>query len=89
MSATFTQIGIALIIAGLLLIVSSLILALLKHPRGLRGSRLAGGGVVFIGPFPIVFASSKSMAKILLAIALLIFMVFIILEVALVFGPIG
>ncbi|MBS7639938.1 DUF131 domain-containing protein [Candidatus Bathyarchaeota archaeon] len=70
--------GFALIIIGLII---SLIAALMMVLGGLRGRRVRGGGLIMIGPIPIIFGTDREAAKILiilstvLIIAALIFVV--------------
>lgn len=61
--------GAALVILGILLIVLSL---LISGARGVREGGAEAGGVVMIGPLPIVFGTSQraAIAAMVLAIAL-------------------
>ena len=59
------ELGFLLFIAGFILVfVSALLLA--------GGGRARGGGLVLIGPFPIVFGSDTGVVKWLLAFGLLL-----------------
>ncbi len=60
--------GVALVFLGFLLIFLGFLLGFTG-----RGGRVEGGGVVIIGPFPIVFASSERAAKALMILALVFF----------------
>ena len=66
-------VGFILILAGFVVV---FVAALLLFFRALRGKgRVRGGGVVMIGPFPIVFGTDKESVKtlLLLSIALIAF----------------
>ncbi len=71
MQQYLTILGISLIIAGLTLALISVVI-LLKKTR-FKGS---GGGVILIGPIPIVIGSDKRMTLILLALTLLVIVIF-------------
>jgi uncharacterized protein (TIGR00304 family) len=65
-----------LIMAAFFLIIVGMLLLLL---HGLReGGKVEGGGVLVIGPFPIVFGTNQRIARDLMIIAL-IFMVAVVL----------
>lgn len=70
MEETLFFMGIALIFLGFFL----MMIAAFVSGTG----KLEGGGVVFIGPFPIGFATSKRMMYLLLMISLIIFFMFLI-----------
>jgi len=61
-------IGFLLIFVGMLLIIASIIYEGVKR----RDVKVEGGGVVFIGPIPIVFGTNEKMVYISIAIALMI-----------------
>lgn len=63
------SLGFILIFLGMIVIMLGFILSL---PRG--ETKVEGGGVILIGPFPIVFGSSKESVKavVLLTIALIV-----------------
>lgn len=66
-------VGFVLILAGFVMV---LVAALLLFFKALRGKgRVRGGGVVMIGPFPIVFGTDRESVKMLLlfSIALIAF----------------
>ena len=60
-------IGIFAIVIGLLILAFS------------RSTKIEGGGVVFIGPFPIVFGTSERIVYIVLAITLLLMLIYLFL----------
>ena len=74
MDLLLTAIGLALIILGIILVMVSLASA---------RARVRGGGLILIGPFPIVFGD-RSMALVLLVVG--VFLVFIILFLGVILG---
>jgi len=64
-----------LVVSGIVLVFLGFLLIFLGFFLGFMGGkgRVEGGGVVIVGPFPIVFASSERMAKALMVIALVFF----------------
>jgi len=61
-------IGFLLIFIGIILIVASMIYEGFKR----RNIKIEGGGVVFIGPIPIVFGTNEKMIYVSIAIAFMI-----------------
>ena len=74
MDLLLTAIGLALIILGIILVTISLASA---------RARIRGGGLILIGPFPIIFGD-RSMASILLVVGM--FLVFIMLLLGIILG---
>jgi len=77
------NLGVVLVFAGFVLSLVAVVLLVLSGLRkGKVEGRMRGGGVVVIGPFPIVFGTDKESVKILLLLSivlvalLLVFMVF-------------
>jgi len=64
----FVLAGFLLIVAGVLLIFIGMLAGMLRAQG--EGTRVEGGGVIFIGPIPIVFGTSKSVAWYMLLAAL-------------------
>ena len=62
------HIGFLLIFVGIILIVASMIYEGFKR----RNMKIEGGGVVFIGPIPIVFGTNEKMVYVSITIALMI-----------------
>ena len=81
MNSLFYSIGLTLIFVGLLVIVIGFILEMIKgeEQRNQQQRKSEYGGVIFIGPIPIVFGSNKDIAKAMLIIAFVILLFFIIL----------
>ena len=62
------SLGTVLIFGGFALLLATILIPMFRAGR-LRGR---GGGVIIIGPLPIVFASDKQSAKILLILAIVL-----------------
>ncbi len=71
--------GLTLIILGFIVTFVAIFIMLIKSVSTRR--RMRGGGLIMIGPIPIIFGTDKETIKILiiLAIALMIFAVIIML----------
>jgi uncharacterized protein (TIGR00304 family) len=66
-SAAFYALGIALIFAGILMIVVAIILLSISSGKK-AGAK--GGGVILIGPIPIIFGTDKNAFKTVLLLSL-------------------
>lgn len=81
-------IGLSFVFLGILTIIVGIIVEILrgtnerKEHRQEEKSETEYGGVIFIGPIPIVFGSNKDMAKLALIIGVIMF-VFIIMIIIL------
>jgi len=75
------SIGILVILIGFALVIVGSILTLLKSKQ----TKTEGGFVFFIGPFPIVGATSREMFYALLVVSIVIFVISIILSKRLIF----
>ncbi len=71
MSIDLVVIGMILILVGIIFIVISILMYM-----GMGGE---AGGVVLIGPIPIVFGTSRRIIKILLPIILIVILIYILL----------
>jgi uncharacterized protein (TIGR00304 family) len=67
-------IGLILVLVGIFAIVIGLLILAFSKP-----TKVEGGGIVLIGPFPIVFGSSEKIVYIVLAIALTIMLLYLFL----------
>ena len=76
---TLAVLGLTFIILGFIVAFAAVLLLLIKN-ISLRG-KAKGGGILMIGPIPIIFGTDKEMMKVLigLAIVLMIFAVIIML----------
>jgi uncharacterized protein (TIGR00304 family) len=77
--ATLYGLGIALIFAGILVILLAIILLFISSIKG--EGRVRGGGAIIIGPFPIIFGTDKQSIKtvMLLSITLTILLIVLII----------
>lgn len=74
---------IVLLIAGLVLIILGFIVIILSYLAGAERKESVAGGVVVIGPIPIVFGSSIKAVKIVLVLAIILTILSILLTVLL------
>lgn len=69
------QLGLIFVMIGVITIFLGVIIALMKREKGVEG-----GGIIIIGPFPIVWGTSSKILKILSIITLL-FIILIVIEI--------
>jgi uncharacterized protein (TIGR00304 family) len=74
-AGTLYGLGIALIFAGILVIVAAILLLFISNTR--KAEKVKGGGAIIIGPIPIIFGTDKESIKtvLLLSLALTIILV--------------
>lgn len=73
---SLSSVGFFLVILGFLLAIVAVVALGLRSASG--SGRTRGGGVVLIGPFPIVFGTDRESAKVLMILAIvLIALVFV------------
>ena len=77
-SVIFT-IGLFLVIAGFVIAILVSFLAILRSMRG--GEKVRGGGVVMIGPVPIVFGTDKGSTRMLLLLGIILMILFLALTI--------
>ena len=65
--AVFYAIGILLIIVGVIVV---LLAVILTSARGTGKSKVRAGGVIMIGPIPIIFGTDKKSIKTIVTLAL-------------------
>jgi uncharacterized protein (TIGR00304 family) len=70
------NIGLLLALAGLALAIVTIFLAFLRSARGTKQVR--GGGVVMIGPVPIVFGTDKESVRILMLLGIVLMVVLLL-----------
>src|SRR6267143_525714 len=74
-------IGVAIILVGFLVVFLSLLTASRSSESGERRTEVKGGGVILIGPIPIVFGSgpnSSMLASVTLAISAIMIAVYLV-----------
>jgi uncharacterized protein (TIGR00304 family) len=78
---TLYRLGIALVFVGILITLAAVVLLFVSSVRGSRSQKgkVTGGGVIIIGPFPIVFGTDKESIRtiLLLSIALTILLIIV------------
>jgi len=75
----FYGLGVALIFAGMLIILVAIILLFLSSVRG--EGKAKGGGAIIIGPFPIIFGTDKESVKTVLLLSILLTTLLVIVMV--------
>jgi uncharacterized protein (TIGR00304 family) len=78
-AGTLQGLGIALIFAGMLVILVAIFLLFLSSIK--EKGKVKGGGAIIIGPFPIVFGTDKESVKTVLLLSLALTVVLIILMI--------
>jgi len=78
-AGTLYGLGIALVFAGMLVILVAIILLFLSSVRG--EGKVRGGGAIIIGPFPIIFGTDKESVKTVLLLSLALTILLIIVMV--------
>jgi uncharacterized protein (TIGR00304 family) len=66
----FFNIGLLIFLAGFAIGILAIFVAMLRSARGT--GRVRGGGVVMIGPVPIVFGTDKESARILILLGIVL-----------------
>lgn len=67
---TLYSLGVALIFAGILVIIAAIFLLFVSSVKG--EGKVRGGGAIIIGPIPIVFGTDKKSLKMVLLLSLLL-----------------
>lgn len=86
MSPTLTLAAMLLILAGFLLVFIAFFMELMKALKRKDVEVEKHGGVVMIGPVPIILASDPKTAKMLLVLAIILTLVLILLTVFFTYG---
>lgn len=76
---TLYGLGIALIFAGILIIILAVILAFFSNVK--EAGKVKGGGAIIIGPFPIIFGTDKETVKMVLLLSLALTVLLIVVWV--------
>ena len=79
MNGQLFTVGFIFILAGFVVVFVAALLLFFRALRGKGGVR--GGGVVMIGPFPIVFGTDKESVKMLLLLSIALIVIILILTV--------
>lgn len=70
------NIGLLLGLAGVALAIVAIFVAIMRSARGT--GKVRGGGVVMIGPVPIVFGTDKESARILILLGIVLMIVLLL-----------
>ena len=73
---TLFTIGIALTVIGIIIAVIAMLL--LSVTQSEERTKVKGGGVILIGPFPIIFGTDKQSLKIVIILAIVLIIVALI-----------
>ena len=81
MNQLLFAIGLTMIFLGLVAIILGLLVEMTRKGNEDKNEeqKTEYGGVIFIGPIPIVFGSNKKIAKTMLIIGVIIFVIFFVL----------
>jgi len=71
------SIGLLLVLAGFAVGMLAFIIALLRSARGT--GKMRGGGVVMIGPVPVIFGTDKESTRVLVLLAIVLMVAFLVL----------
>jgi len=82
-AGTFYGLGLALVFIGILIIIIVTLLVFLSHIR--KGGKVRGGGVVIIGPVPIIFGTDKKSLKTILLLSITLTIILVIASIILYF----
>ncbi len=63
-----------MVIIGFFIIFVSIMILILKSIKGAGKGKVEGGGVIVIGPIPIVFGTSRRVTEFLLILAIILFL---------------
>ncbi len=75
---TLFSICMLLVLAGFVIGILALVIAILRSARGAGESR--GGGLIMIGPVPIVFGTDKQSARVLMLLGIVLMFLLVVLS---------
>jgi uncharacterized protein (TIGR00304 family) len=70
---TLFETGLVLVFVGFVLAFISTFILMLRGSR--TGSKLKGGGIVMLGPFPIIFGTDRGSVKVLILLSIILMIV--------------
>lgn len=76
---TLYSLGIALIFAGMLIVLVAIVLLFVSNIR--KRGKIRGGGAIIIGPFPIIFGTDKESVKTILLLSLVLTILLVVAAV--------
>lgn len=76
LSASVTAVGWLLIIVGIIMFFVGAIMIIVSSVRGYRRrGRFRGGGLIMLGPIPIIFGSDKESVRLLILLSIILIVV--------------
>ncbi len=75
--ATVAELGFVLMIAGFIIVFLAVVLLIIASLKG--GGRVRGGGIILIGPIPIMYATDKKSAYVLSILMIAIIVIALVL----------
>jgi len=72
------SIGLLLVLVGFAVGILAFLIAILRSARGTGKAR--GGGLVMIGPVPVVFGTDRESTKILMLLGIVLMILFVLLS---------
>lgn len=73
------EIGFGLTVIGVLVALAAVILMITSGKKG--EGRVRGGGILFIGPIPIIFGSDRESVKVIILLAIALIAIIVILTI--------
>jgi uncharacterized protein (TIGR00304 family) len=70
---TLFETGLILVFAGFILAFISAFVLVFRGSK--TGSKMKGGGIVMLGPFPIIFGTDKGSVKVLILLSIILMIV--------------
>ncbi|MEM2102093.1 MAG: DUF131 domain-containing protein [Candidatus Bathyarchaeia archaeon] len=77
--SSLSTVGFLLVVAGVVITFLATVLLALQAAKTKEKPKTRGGGVIVLGPFPIVFGTDKETVKILLALSIILTVLAIVL----------
>jgi uncharacterized protein (TIGR00304 family) len=74
--STLYSLGVGLIFAGTLVLLIAIFLLFISNAKGKE--KLKGGGVIIVGPFPIILGTDKQSVKTILLLSILLTVLLVI-----------
>ena len=73
--ADLTIIGIAMILAGFLIVFLAMVMSAKTSGSGEKQTQVKGGGVIMIGPIPIVFGTDARWTSVVIVLAIVLIVI--------------
>ncbi len=80
----FTTIGLAIIVVGFLVVFLAVVVSARGSEGGAKRSQVKGGGVIMIGPIPIIFGSDAKWTTVAILLAIVLMVIVLLSGVVLV-----